>query len=284
MKYWQNIKERLENHWQLTEQLLMLFAFIYIVVLANDFKIWKLCILFSGFLVWFLIGKNAKHPISWIVILLLLIIDLVGSYFWVANHHFLLLFVVLSMVFYGYHQSNVILYKNVQALLIIVLCASVIHKLFSYQFISGNFYYHSINQGTIFKSLFYFFPDSLEIANSNAESIKELNETDPNLLGKIKLVDVFPNLRIITIVFAWMTIIVEFLAAVALLSKPKSKWTHLVLIAMILGILFTKLETGFMSLLSICGLLLCNHLKLKIVYLIVAIACLTMIITKIGYH
>ncbi|WP_152487226.1 hypothetical protein [Winogradskyella psychrotolerans] len=157
-------------------------------------------------------------------------------------------------------------------------------KITSKQFMSGDFYYHAINLGGLFKFFFTIFPESLEIAKSNSESLTTLKELNPNLTEHIVLKDVFPNLSFVSRVFAWLTVIFEFLVAVAILWKPKKIGTHIIFIILLFGILFTRLETGFVSLLAISGLYLCKNIKLKLLYVLIILGCITLIITKFGYH
>ncbi|NRD20314.1 hypothetical protein HNV08_09670 [Winogradskyella eckloniae] len=279
-----HIKNSLKDPIKIAQFLLALFAVIYLVLLADDFFVFKIPILVGGLVFWIIDYKKRAFPVLWLTILVLLIIDVIGSYFWVANHHFLLCFMVLSMITFFYHKRSSILFVNIQTLVVIVLLLSVFQKLFSSQFISGNFYYHDINQGAMFRPLFYLFPDSLEIANQNVDNIKKLKESDPNLEHSIAVIDIVPNLRIMTVIYAWLTILVEAIVALFLIWKPRSTWTHLFLIIMICGILFTKLETGFMSLLAICGLFLCTSLKQKLIYIAILMVCILIIMAKMGYH
>ncbi|MUU77408.1 hypothetical protein [Winogradskyella endarachnes] len=220
----------------------------------------------------------------WIVIIALLLVDLYYSYFWVANHHFMLLFMVLSLMLLTFHKQESIFIKNIQFLVVVVIMASVIQKLSSSQFINGSFYYHALDVGALFKKIFIFFPDSLDIVQNNSDNINVLYKSDPNLREYIVLKPVFNNLKLISVLFAWLTIIIEFIVAAALLWKPKSTVTHLLFIAMIIAVLVTRLETGFMALLSLSGLFLCANKYLRFIYILIILGCIILIITKIGYH
>ncbi|REE25544.1 hypothetical protein [Winogradskyella pacifica] len=284
MNYWSVIKLKLKDQITLASQLLLLVLGSYVFILAEDHKLWKIPVIFLGLITGFLFRNKTKHPIIWMVFLLLLIIDLFYAYFWVANHHFMLVFMVLSVILFSYHKQGDILLKNIQLLLVIVLLVSVVQKITSNQFMSGDFYYHAINLGGLFKFLFPIFPESLEIAKMNSESLMSLKELNPNLTEHIVLKDVFPNLSFVSRVFAWFTVLFEFLAAVALLWKPKKIGTHIIFIILLFGILLTRLETGFISLLAISGLYLCKTIKLRLLYVFIILGCITLIMTKFGYH
>ena len=284
MKYWSDIEDSLKDNIERAIQLLLLVLGIYILIVAEKYRVAKLPIIFIGLLIWFFFRNKTKHPIVWIGFLILLIIDLCRAYFLVANHHFMLIFMVIPVIFYAYHKRSDILLKNIQMLLVVVLIASAAQKIMSSQFMSGDFYYYMLNRGSVFGVFFNFFPESLELAKSNKESVLAMSKLDPNGLESIVLKDVFSNLGFISVIFAWVTVAVEFIVALALLWKPRSTWAHLLFAAMIIGILCTRLETGFMALLAICGIFLSNNIKLRLLYVIIVMACITLVVTKLGYH
>jgi hypothetical protein len=161
---------------------------------------------------------------------------------------------------------------------------SALQKVASSQFINGDFYYYVLSRGSLFREFLNFFPEIIEITSSNSENIMDLNTKNPNYKEYIILKDAIPNLGMICRVFAWISILVEFLVAIAILWKPKNAWTHLLLIIMIIGILCTRFESGFMALLAISGLFLCKNLKLRLLYVVIIMGCVTLMVTKLGFH
>ncbi|HUH27111.1 hypothetical protein [Gelidibacter sp.] len=284
MKYLTVIKHTLKDRIALANQLLILILAAYVFIMAEEHRRWKIPVLFIGLLSWFFVRHKNKHPIIWITFFVLLAVDLCFKYFWVANHHFMLMFMVLSVLIYSYHKRPDILLTNIQILLVIVVLTSVVQKLMSPQFMSGDFYYYMTNRGALFRNFINFFPEKLEIVKSNSKSVFDLHALDPNLEDHIVFKNVLPNLGSISIIFVWVTVVIELVVAIALLFKPKSLWTHLFFAAMILGILCTRFETGFMALLSIGGLYLCKNLYLQLLYVLIVIGCFILILTKLGYH
>ncbi|MGB3607406.1 MAG: hypothetical protein WBA19_09640 [Psychroserpens sp.] len=256
----------------------------YVFITAKAFYLLKSPVIFLSLITWLLFRNKIKHPIVWFTFFVLLSFDLFRSYLWVANHHFMLMLIVLSIISYKYHKREAILVKNIQVLLVVVVLTSTLQKLFSHQFMSGEFYYDMMNRGALFRNFVNFFPDSVEIIDHNVENLSSLKSSDPNDLDHIIIKDIFPNLAPICQIFAYITVTLEFTVAMAILTKPKHILTHLFLITLILGILCTRLETGFMNLLAICGLFLCHNLKMRLLYIIIALGCLTLVITKYGYH
>ena len=284
MKYWQDIKLKLKYHTEFAIQLLLVLLGIYTVLMASGNRSWKVFVFFIGLLSWFLLGTKKKHLIIWISLITLLLIDLYHDYYWVANHHFMLVFMVLSVTIYHYHKRTDVLQKNIQILFVVVVLTSVLQKLMSNQFMSGDFYYYMINRGTLFKYFVGFFPENLEIAKSNAQNLRDLYTTNPNDGQSVVLTNIIPNLGLMSMVFAWITIAMELLVAIAILLKPKKNWTHVLLILMIIGILGTRFETGFMALLAITGLFLCQNIYLRLVYILITLGCIVLVITKLGFH
>ena len=252
--------------------------------MAEEHRRWKIPVMFIGILSWIFLRHKKKYPIIWITFFILLAVDLYFKYFWVANHHFMLTFMVLSVLIFNYHKRTDILLKNIQILLVIVVLTSVVQKLMSTQFINGDFYYYMSNRGVLFRNFINFFPEKLEIIKSNSKNLSKLYASDPNIGEHIVLENIFPNLGLISVVFAWITVVMELVVAIALLFKPRGLWTHLFFAAMILGILCTRFETGFMALLAICGLYLCRNLYLQFLYVLIVIGCFVLIVTKLGFH
>jgi len=279
VRYWTNIKYKLKDNIDLATQLLIIILGTYIFILSEDQRLWKTPVLFVGLLIWFLTRKEKKHPILWITFLVMLVLDLYNTYFWVANHHFMLILMVLSVISYKYHKRDDVLFKNIQMLLFVVITASVIQKLMSSQFMNGDFYYYMINRGSLFSIFLNILPESLEVVKSNSESITSLYDSNPNTGANIILKDTFANLGLISVIFAWIIIGVESLVAIAVLCKPTSTWSHLIFTMMILLILCARLETGFAALLAICGIFLCSNLKLRLLYIIIVIGCVSLVVT-----
>ena len=278
------MKYKLRDPLELAIQLLLLLLGIYSILMGEQNRRWKVPVLFIGLLGWILWQNKKKHLIIYITLFALLIVDLFHDYFWVANHHFMLLFMVLSVIIYFYHKRTDILLKNIQILFVVVVLTSVLQKLMSSQFMSGDFYYYMINRGTLFRNIIRFFPESLEIAKSNAKNLFDLHAKDPNLGNSIELKNIFPNLGAISQLFAWVTVTFEMIVAFAILWKPKSTWAHLLLILMIIGILCTRFETGFMALLALSGLFLCRKIYLTLIYVLLLSGCIVLIFTKLGFH
>ena len=284
MNYDLNIKSKIKNNLVFATQLLLLMQFVYVIFRADEHTVWKFPILVIGLLSWFFLQDKTKYLAIWIVFVVLLLCDLIFSYFWVANHHFMLLFMSLSVVLYFKTGQDYVLQRNIQIIVVLVIFTSVIQKLMSGQFMSGQFYYYMINRGSLFRFFINFFPEAIEIVQSNAEKIDNLSKVAPSVNQKVVLEDIVPNLGLLSQIYAWVTVVIELIVAIMLLLKPRYTLTHVLFTVMILGILCARFETGFMALLAICGIVLSDNLKLRLCYALITIACIVFMITKLGYY
>ncbi len=220
----------------------------------------------------------------WSLFLMIFIIELTIKYFIKANHHFLLVYIIILLIVYHKNRSWQEFVDNIKWIVIIVLMCSAIQKLISPQFVSGDFYYYMLNTGKFFKPILYFTPEVKEIIAGNYSQIIDLEQTNPNLSKSITLQNVLPNLEVISRLFAWLTIALELVIAAILFWKPKHTLTHVLFIILILGIFFTRLESGFLTLLAICGFWLTENLKFRAFYALLAIGFMSLIVAQIGFH
>lgn len=276
--------KRLAEKSSLGEVILLILSLIYLI--SSNFSQLKIqlpLMLLSIILALFFINK-LNQILLWSIFLAIFISELVMKYFVKANHHFLLVYVILLIIFYHKNGRWEDFVANIKWIVVIVLMCSAIQKLISPQFVSGDFYYYMLNTGKFFRPMLYFTPEIKEIIFSNYSQIIELERTNPNLTNSITLQNILPNLDVISRVFAWLTIALEFIIAAVLFWKPKHTFSHILFIILILGIFFTRLESGFLTLLAICGFWLTESLKFRALYVILAIGFMVLIVTQIGFH
>lgn len=281
---WQRIKQVLSDKTALGLHLFFIAMVVYLAITSVDHRNIKVFLLCGAlFLIVFFV-KKITQPLLWYIFLAILLSDLACNYFVRANHHFLLIYITGVLIVFLHNSRLELFISNIKYLVVIVLFFSGLQKVLSPEFISGDFYYYMINTGNFFKPIWYFNPEMIQTISSNKAMIAELGTTDPNLLKSITLKPVVPHLDVISFVFSWMTIIMELLAAVLILWKPKHILTHIVFILLIMGIFFTRFENGFLTLLAISGVWLSESLKTRIVYTILTIISLSFVLTKIGFH
>jgi len=281
---WNKIKARLLDSEIIAFDLLFFFTIIYLLgTLQIPFYL-KITGVLCGVIVFFIDEKRQKSIYLWMIFLLLLLIELVINYFKVANHHFLLFYLTSISIL---HLLQLIDFKsfisNIKMITVIVLGAAALQKLFSPQFISGDYYYYMFNNGGFFR---LFLNDETQLTNlikQNWDSIGSLKSINPTISNSVTINNVFPHIKTIALYFSWAAILVEAIVAFVLFVKPKSNFTHLLFIALIIGISIFRLETGFLSILSISGYLLTDNLKFKMVYFFLIGVFISLIYSGVGY-
>ncbi len=265
------------------------FALISIIILGSSINTnsphFKSIFIFIAFAILIFSENKTKNSYLWSVLIILFLIDLRVGYFKIANHHFLLLYTTLVIYFY---LKNWLTYRlvetNIKCLTAIVLLFAGLQKLFSTEFLNGDYYYYMINTGKFFTPILKRIPSFSEIINQNTTAIKDLALTNPNELKVIKLEPIHNKIKSFTKLFSWITISYEIFAAILILFKPKHLLTHVLFIALIIGVFLTRLETGFLTLLSIFGFVLVKEPIVKIVYSAMALFFMALIVCNLGYY
>ncbi len=281
---WTSIKHTLSDRTVLGLHLLFIFTVVYIILTGGDHRKIKLVLIASGLFLIALCVKKITQPLVWYIFLTILISDLISDYFVRANHHFLMIYVTILIIIFLRNAKLEDLLTNIKLLLVIVLLFSGIQKLFSPQFISGDFYYYMINTGNFFKPFLYFNQDINDIISNNKAQIADLGNSNPNDLKTVTLKNIVPNLDTISRVYAWFSICMELITALCLLWKPKHTFTHILFILVISGIFLTRLESGFIALLAICGIWLSDNYKIRAIYLVLTLVMFSLIITRVGFY
>lgn len=285
MTFYKNIKDKSFDDKSIVINLLFMLICIYIIGSSFSFSFFKFPLILIGLVTLLFSRKNAFNIHIWYVFILILSIDLIAKYFREANHHFLLLYVALIVFLYLKDIYNFKLFvKNIQYLTIIVVFFAGIQKMISQQFISGEYYYYMLNTGRFFKSFLNLSPELSEIVNLNKSEIQNLELVNPNKGTSIYLQSIDQNLKMFSIIFSWVTIAIELIVSVVLFFIPKKNITHILLIILIIGIFLTRLETGFLSILTISGLSLSSNSKISLIYIFLTLFFFTLMITKIGFY
>ncbi len=282
MTSWNNIKARLHKN-KTVFDFLFLITIIYLlktIDIAYYFKI----IIAIIIIVTLLINKKKQIVICfWIVFMTLLSIELVTNYFYVANHHFLLLYITIITIVYLFQLIDFKSFLNsLKTIIVIVIGIAAIQKLISPEFISGEYYYYMFNTGRIFRPFIMDQTEMSTLISQNWEFIESLKSTHPKESNSVVINNVFPGVRNTAIYFSWATIILEAIVAITLFVKPKSSLTHTLFIVLIVGVCLVRLETGFLSILAISGYILTDSLKFKLVYLTLITLFIGLILSGIG--
>ena len=267
--------------------LLFVFICVYIVTgsFSSDTRYFKSILFFVGLALILFSEKKVFNVYIWYVFFSVLLIDIIANYYRMSNHHFLLTYLTLIVILYlkGVYDFELFA-KNIKYITIIVMSFTALQKLCTPQFISGEFYYYMFNAGELFKPFVSRNTEMMEAVNFNTLAIQNLELIDPNVSNTITLRNIDPNLKFISILFSWTTVIFEFVIALLLLIKPKSIITHICLIVLIIGIFMTRLENGFLAIITISVFLLTSNSKIRLIYIALILGFLSLIISRIGYY
>ena len=278
---------QLANKKQVFITLLFVFLCMHCIggSLTAHFRYLKSILLFVGFMFLILSEKKMLNPYVWGVFFSILLLDIITKYYQISNHHFLLAYLTLAVLFYtkGVYTFEVLV-KNTNYLLIIVIGSAALQKLFTHQFISGEYYYYMFHMGGFFNPFINYNSEAMEIINANVSAIENLELMDPNNSHAITLRKLHPNIKLLSILFAWITILFEFLIAFLLWSKPKSNITQILLIVLIIGIFMTRLETGFLSILSILLYAISATKKTQLIAVLLTLFLFALTISGIGHY
>ncbi|MGY0408468.1 MAG: hypothetical protein ACWIPJ_08970, partial [Polaribacter sp.] len=250
MKNWKNIVNQPNFNKLLVINLLFILLCVYIVGgnINSHTPYLKSILFFVGLALLLFSEKKVFNIYIWYILFSILLIDLITNYYRMANHHFLLTYITLIILLYvkGIYNFE-LLTKNIKYLIIIVIAFAALQKLFSTQFITGQYYYYMLNLGGFFRPFISRNAEIMKTVNFNINNIQRLELMNPNKYNAITLRNIHPNLKLISVLFSWATVLFEFVIAFLLLIKPKSNSTHVLLIVFIIGTFITRSETGFLS-------------------------------------
>lgn len=218
----------------------------------------------------------------WSVISLVLLQNIMSGFYSVGNHIFVSLYISLAFLLQSiFRKDNSLFAKNCKYLLFLILLLSVVQKLLSPNYLSGeimNFYFVS---GYFFKPLEYFGSYGTYIHN-NQILIDNIMFSDQKP-GNFPLY--FAHQKLFFLVFSYAVIVAEIILAFLVLSK-NIILKNILFIVFLMILLITRIESGFIVLLSILMMsnLPMQNTMLKKIYIGIIIFNLLLIITGIGFY
>ena len=163
-------------------------------------------------------------------------------------------------------DDRLIIQWNCRVILILVMLFSVVHKIFSSEFISGSYLSFLGLDGSLFKP-FREIDSYNNMVLENQEAVASLKDQNPMAYGSVKLLQPFAGYSLFMTVFSYITVIVEFVIGFLLIVRQSSLLNY-ILPTFLVCLLFTRSETGFIALISILsiGQLENEHDKSKVIY------------------
>lgn len=228
-----------------------------------------------------------KRTSLWASVSILVILDILEEWTRPANHHYILLY--LSLAYFlvsfrlpGYRAS---FRWNIKFIVGLLLVFAGIQKLISHQYIDGSFLNFLFITGDLASHTIFALIQESEFITSNLVNLEKFNASNPNSGSELFLTQYAGFNSAYFKLFSWLTVVAEIGAGLLILFFSHKIFTHILTIAVILGIFMMRLECGFLSLLCIGGYSMTSGkmIAIKTVYVILYIIFITLIIIQVGY-
>lgn len=220
----------------------------------------------------------------WLTISFFLAYKLLTTYFQAANHLFIALYI--SLAFLLYHLSGKkeeFLQTNMTWILGLTLLLSGFQKLASPDYRSGAYFLYMLQRGDFLWPLKHLSQSFDEITRANLEMLNNSRGIYPENASFESLIMPFSKARVFAFYLSIISIGLELLAGLLILLKPKALLTHAVVLATVLGVFITRQETGFLTLLSLMGLILSENKYVRLIYTTLGIIFLALILLGAGF-
>lgn len=216
----------------------------------------------------------------WRGLAVVLLLDTVDGYYYVANHQFLSLYIAGAGAF-----SRQVVRRLAIPVVAGVLLISGAQKAFSPDFVSGLYLEYLASAGRLAKWMLAFNPGASEVAAQNLDALEQLSSTPPAAGGVVVLKPVVAWVpRAVWQVVSVALVVGECGVAAALLLRPGRPPTHMAALALLWGIALVREETGFLALMAALLSSACAPSdKFRGVYAVSALAFSAAVLSGIGY-
>lgn len=267
----------------LASKMLLIFVLLYSRELSHHYFF-----LITAFLLVIVVVQREffKNTLFWLLVASFFCVGIYTNFYNTGNHTFVTLYLVLLMLIASIFRfdSKKILELNSKILLAIIMFFAVLQKFLSKAFIDGSSLYYLNARGSFFRHLQRFFPESKTMVTKNETLLTEQFSSYESLFKPVELT--YPNwfFSIEPQHFAYIILIVEILFFIFIFIK--NQWLRNgFFVLFMLGLIGTREETGFASLL--CILLLLQAQKdspiFKLIYISLHAICISFIISKLGF-
>jgi hypothetical protein len=277
-------KDTLGSTYKLFLHGLLLLVLVYLFKQSVVLFWLKPTVLIIGFSVWLFNRNLAANPLFWSVWFLYFCITLGRNYYLVANHHFVVCYVLAAVILHQITnlKNESYLHFHVRFILLTILMFGALQKLLSPAYISGAFFQLEMDMNYFLQPLNFIVPEWPEITKSNKDLYKKLMATNPNEYSDIQLKYPIDHSILLAKSVGWIAIIMEAITGVAIFWKHQRILSHVLFIGTLGGIFFFRLETGFLTLLATMGLLLSPTPKISMVYITIILIFSVLMATELG--
>jgi len=282
--------KKILNRLQIKNDLVMAGKMYLIFLLINYSKISHHYFFgLVAFIIFFtLISKNfiLKYWF-WLLISLALAPGIWDSFYFTGNHIILLIYMAILFMIATYFSKfrNQVALVNAKVTLGIIMFFAVLQKLLSEEFMNGSSLAFINLKGGFFTHFQRFFPKNKEIIAENLNRIKEQASSVETLSKSIELTPVHWIIEFDTSILVPFILVAE--AVFLLLLFVKNQYIRNVFFSLFaIALVFTRIETGFASLLCILLFLQAHkdHLIFKLSYIALFSVYVSLILARLGSH
>ncbi|MCH8534309.1 MAG: hypothetical protein LAT51_04495 [Flavobacteriaceae bacterium] len=225
--------------------------------------------------------------IFWGLVSCMIIPALVTKYNFTGNHTFVTLYMAVLFLIASFYKKFAckILELNARNLLCIMMLFAVVQKSLSKSFMNASSVSFLNLKGGFFTHFHRFFPENQKIINSNNQLISEQTKSIDGLSNVVELTPVNwffefnPS-------FAVGLILGGEIIFLLLLFVKNQYLRNTFFILFMIGLIATRIETGFASLLCILLFMQArkDHFVFQLTYIGLFALYISLILSKLGYH
>ena len=238
-----------------------------------------------------IVGIKAIHnKWIWLAIFIVLLTNVVESFYSPANHHFLLMFASLMLFHVLWkepEQQRQMLVDNAKWLLIIVLFFVSFQKLLAPSYMNGEFFSYMLMRGQFFIPIPVLHPEYAQWSQQNLDLYYELRKVIPGdqscLDISVKHKEIF---KIAGKALSYFVLFIETLVFFLVAFSKNQKVVHFSLLGLVVCILLARPECGFLSILCGLGLATCppELPRYRLAYLFFILLFTTLIMMQLVYY
>ena len=235
-----------------------------------------------------LVSKNFISKSGfWLLISIAVVLGIWNKFYFTGNHGILLFYMAILLMIATYFSKfkTKVAMINAKVILGIIMFFAVLQKLLSEKFMNGSSLAFLNLKGGFFTHFQRFFPNNEEIIEENIKCIEEQTSTVESLSTSIELSPVHWLIEFDTSILVPLIIVAETVFLLLLFVKNqyiRNGFFSLFVIALV----FTRIETGFASLLCILLFLQAHkdHLIFKLTYIALFSFYVSLILSRLGVH
>jgi len=223
---------------------------------------------------------------AWAAIAVLLAAAIAVEPLAAPNHHVALTWAALAVTLSALlpeAQRHAALADSSRLLLAAIMGFAALHKSIAPGFADGAFFHFLILQGGLAGPLLEAsIPGLSDAVVLNRAALDAFLWIQPAATGELPMLDPWQPLRGVAVCLAWLTLVIEAVAAVFLLYRPRAAATHALLIGFAWSVFALRQESVFLAVVCALGLAACPLGQLAIRRLYVASIVLLSALALVG--